>query len=324
MLFVDNQNTGPFFNLALEEYFQKRTDLHDDILILWRNEPTIVVGRHQDTANEIHEEYVKENHIQVVRRNSGGGAVYHDLGNLNFSVIQSADRTGGFEDFAAPVIRCLRGLGVEAEFNGRNDILVEGRKFSGNAQYIHRGRILHHGTILFSSDLQVLTQALNVSHRKIQSKGIPSVRSRVTNLAPYLQGMTIEDFRSKLADEILSGQNGVCYSITDTDVAVTMEIARVKYETHAWNYGEKRVWDRTGELQTSAGNLCLQVETDGNVIMDLSLLGDYFALKPVEELEQQLIGKSLQDDTWLPVDCSEYILGLHPEELHQLMQIVWR
>ena len=278
MLFIDNRNTNPFFNLAMEEYFLKRTDLEDDILLLWQNEPTIVVGKHQDMMAEINEDFIKKHGIHVVRRNSGGGAVYHDLGNLNFSVIETHTASSSFAVFAEPVIRCLGKLGVTAQFSGRNDITVEGQKFSGNAQYIHKGKILHHGTILFSSDLNVLSEALRVNAQKLAAKGVPSIRSRVTNLAPYLSGISLEEFKCRLVDEFLMSGNSGYYELSETDITAANEIMDNKYETTDWNYNGRRNWSKTGHLRCAAGTFCLQVYIEDERIKDIQLSGDYFTI----------------------------------------------
>ena len=193
---IQSPSTDPRFNLALEQYIFDQMPRNRSYLMLWRNDQTIVVGKHQDTFAEINADYVRANQIQVVRRLSGGGAVYHDLGNVNFTFI--ADHTGSdfdFSTFCRPVVKALHSIGVPAEINGRNDMTLDGKKFSGNSQYMKHGRVMHHGTLMFHSDLEVVSQALAVSKDKIESKGLKSVRSRVTNIKPYVQeDITTADF----------------------------------------------------------------------------------------------------------------------------------
>ena len=201
MIKIVNENTDPRINLAVEEYALNYLDPREDYAILWQNEPAVIIGRNQNTVAEVNAPYIKEHGIHVVRRLSGGGAVYHDFGNLNFTFIVDADKTvvSNFEYFTKPVIEALASLGVKAEFSGRNDITIDGQKFSGNAQYWSKDRLLHHGTILYNSDLSVVQEALNVKLDKIQSKGVKSVRSRVTNIFPHLpKPITIDEFKETL------------------------------------------------------------------------------------------------------------------------------
>lgn len=212
MIRIVNDHTDPRINLAVEEYALNYLDPGEEYVILWQNEPTVVIGRNQNTLAEVNGPFIKERGIHVVRRLSGGGAVYHDLGNLNFTFIVDAEkeRVSNFEYFTRPVIQALASLGVQAEFSGRNDITIDGKKFSGNAQYWSKGRLLHHGTILFNSDLAVVQEALNVKVDKLQSKGVKSVRSRVTNIYPYLKTpITIEEFKEVLWQYLIPGRSRI-------------------------------------------------------------------------------------------------------------------
>ena len=177
MLHIINSSTDPYFNLALEEFFLKHSPVDDDLVILWRNTPTVVIGRNQNTSAEINQPFVTKNNINVVRRLSGGGAVYHDLGNLNFTFITTPRAINGhdFSTFTIPIIKTLASLGVKANFTGRNDLTIDGQKFSGNAQYSHRGRLLHHGTLLFDTNLTILAQVLAGPETKYSTPAIPSI-----------------------------------------------------------------------------------------------------------------------------------------------------
>lgn len=189
MISIRNESKDPHFNLALEEYVFYNFDPNEEYVILWQNEPSVIIGRNQNTIEEINAKFIKEHNINVVRRMSGGGAVYHDLGNLNYTFIINSDKDviSNFKKFTEPIVSALAKLGVKAEFSGRNDITIDGKKFSGNAQHYANNRLLHHGTILFNSDLAVVQEALNVKIDKLKSKGVKSVRSRVTNVYPYLK-----------------------------------------------------------------------------------------------------------------------------------------
>ena len=184
MLYINNTSNDPYFNMALDEYVVKHLDPSNDYFYFYINRPTVVIGRNQNTIEEVNLDYVKEHDIIVVRRMSGGGAVYHDMGNINFSFVVDYRKEdfNSMERFAKAIVKALSKFGIMAEFTGRNDITIDRKKFSGNAQYVTRNRILHHGTLLFDSDLSVLSKALNVKPEKIKSKGIKSVKSRVTNI----------------------------------------------------------------------------------------------------------------------------------------------
>ena len=202
MLFIDNENiTDPRVNLAIEEFALKHLDINETYLLFYINEPSIIIGKNQNTVEEINADYVRDEGIHVVRRLSGGGAVYHDLGNLNFSFITKDDGNSfhDFKKFTDPVVKALKKLGVNAELSGRNDILADGKKISGNAQFSTKGRMFSHGTLLFDSEIENVVSALNVRMDKIESKGIKSIRSRVTNIREHLdEDMTMEEFKQTL------------------------------------------------------------------------------------------------------------------------------
>ena len=203
--FIDVKSTDPAFNLALEQYAFDALPRDRSWFLLWRNHNAIVIGRHQNTLAEINEEAVREREVTVVRRLSGGGAVYHDLGNLNFTFIQDAGQAGQLDMglFCRPVAQALQAMGVNAQVNGRNDITIDGRKFSGNSQYIREGRVMHHGTILYSSDLETVGQVLRVDPEKIQAKGVRSVRARVTTVRAHMpRPVPLAQFKARLLEEI--------------------------------------------------------------------------------------------------------------------------
>lgn len=327
MINIINYSTDPYFNLALEEYFLKHQDLNDDVLILWQNEPTIVVGKNQNTYEELNFDYVDKNSIKVVRRMSGGGAVYHDLGNLNYTIIKNDGQLSknDFSFFALPVITCLKKLGVAAIFDGRNDILIEGKKFSGNAQYFYKDKILHHGTLLFSSDLTVLAQALQVKREKYESKGIKSVQSRVVNISACLnEQISLAEFRQALTVSMFgeNEQNIQNYMLSNEDVCLIMEIRNSKYRTWEWNFGQSPSMSYQKEIRFKAGSIALAMEIKDGRINCCKFNGDFFEVKPIEALEKQLIGKRY-DKTELSsmlrtVKISEYIDSLKNEEFEQL------
>lgn len=327
MINIINYSTDPYFNLALEEYFMKQQDLDDDVLILWQNEPTIVVGKNQNTYEELNLDYVDKNNIKVVRRMSGGGAVYHDLGNLNYTIIKNDGQLSknDFSFFALPVITCLNKLGVTAIFDGRNDILIDGKKFSGNAQYFYKNKILHHGTLLYSSDLTVLTQALQVKKQKYESKGIKSVQSRVTNISEYLkEQISLAEFRKALTVSMF-GENEQSiqnYTLSNEDVRLIMEIRNSKYRTWEWNFGQSPSMSYQKEIRFKAGSIALAMEIKDGRINSCKFSGDFFEVKPIEELEKRLISERYDKirltSLLSSVKISEYIYALNNDEFEQL------
>ncbi len=231
MKYIDSKSHDSYFNLALEEYILKNENIEEDIVFLWQNTPTIVVGNNQNTIEEINVPFVKENKIQVVRRLSGGGAVYQDMGNLNFTFIKCLNETSNLDikKFALPVVEALNKLGVPAQLTGRNDISVEGKKISGNAQRLYRNKLLHHGTLLFDTDLEVMVKVLQVGIDKIESKGIKSIRSRVTNIKPYFsQQITIEEFRESILKELFQGKEVNYYYLEEKDLKEINDLVNTK------------------------------------------------------------------------------------------------
>ncbi len=297
---ITNSSTNPHYNLALEEYVLKYLDPQEDFVILWQNRPSIIVGRNQNTVEEINAEYVKKNDISVVRRLSGGGAVYHDSGNLNFTFIvkNDQDSVSNYRKFTKPVIDALNRLGIPAEFSGRNDIAIEGKKFSGNAQYYYRNRLLHHGTLLYNSELTRLQAALQVRADKISSKGIKSVRSRVTNIADYMENVVpIDEFRELLLKYIFEyqQQEPMEYELTEADHQKILEIMNERYMTWNWNFGESPDFHIQKSKRFTGGLLDARFDVHQGKITQFKMYGDFLSRIDVTELENQLIGLSYNE-----------------------------
>jgi len=277
MIFFCNQNTDPAFNLALEEVLA--AEFPGPFFMLWRNRPSIIVGRNQNTAAEINGDFVRENNIDVIRRITGGGAVYHDFGNINYTI--AADRQevphDAFVIYAAPVVEVLRQLGVDAEFSGRNDIVCGGRKISGSAKSVLKGRTLFHGTLLFDTDLSKLSCALRPDAKKISAKGIQSVRSRVMNLREIMPEKTVDDFRlllqEKLQDILGAGK---VEEPPPEYMKMAEKLADEKYRTWEWNYGVAFPYDYEKSGYFAGGTVCVRCRIENNRITGAVFSGDFF------------------------------------------------
>lgn len=295
MILIDNGgHTDPRINLALEEYVLRNFSATDDYLLFYINEPSIIIGRNQNTVEEVNSQYVGEKNIHVVRRVSGGGAVYHDLGNLNFSFITDHDgkSLNNFKKFTAPVIKVLQDLGLDAELQGRNDILVNGKKISGTAQSSTGKRMISHGTLLFDTDLGEVANALNVKLGKIQSKGHKSVRSRVANISEFLRTpLTIEEFRIRLLNGLnMAGEPMPSYSPTSTEWEAVHQLKTEKYDTWDWNYGRSPKFNIRQAKRFPIGEIDLRIFVEKGYITDFRIFGDFFGKEPVAGLEQLMIG----------------------------------
>lgn len=289
MLLINNTSTNAYFNLAMEEYFLKNTN--EDIFMLWRNESAIIVGKNQNTLSEINYEYVKQNKIKVVRRQSGGGAVFHDLGNINFTFISCNDNSfSDFKRFTMPIIDALKNLNIQAEFSGRNDLLIDNQKFSGNAQYNYKNKVMHHGTLLFSSEINDLSSALKVKPSKFIGKSVKSVKSRVTNIANHLeQDMTVLEFKNYLMNFINSKyENNCLYELSEEDINEINKLVEDKYNTWQWNFGHSPKYALNNEIKYPGGNIEFSLNVEKGLIKEIKFFGDFFGKKDVSYIEDLL------------------------------------
>lgn len=317
MKYILSPSTDPYWNLALEQYVFDELDKNYGYFMLWQNDNTIVVGKHQNTAGEVNAEYVKENDIKVVRRLSGGGAVYHDLGNLNYTFIEdSSDKTIDFSRFCVPVVNALESLGVKATLTGRNDMEIDGKKFSGNAMYKKHGRVMQHGTLMYDSNLEILTKALKVSKDKIESKGIKSIRSRVTNIKPHItEEFTVQDFINALRDFMFKENEMEAYELTEDDIKNVNKLRDDVYKTWEWNYGaspkytvlKDRRFDGVGKIEVYMNIVKGKIE-------DIAFHGDYFCSDSPEQLAEILKGKNLEEqeirDAIKDIEINHYFSNL--------------
>lgn len=295
MIYVLNNSDSCFFNHAAEEYLMNNFD--DEVFMLWINKPSILIGRNQNTISELNMDYVLENGIEVVRRLSGGGTVYNDHGNMNFTFISKIDKKdkkveNGFKKFALPVIDALQSLGVDAVFTGRNDIVIDGKKFSGNAQYFQKEKMLHHGTLLFDCDMSKLSLALKSKPIKFKDKAVKSVGGRVTNIKPHLDTpMSLEEFREYLKNYIMDTHNiDHVYEFNEEDLAEIKKIEDLRFKTWEWNYGRLAKYQYENSVKYPSGVIEYNLDVEGGLIKSISIFGDFFGESNISELEKRLVG----------------------------------
>lgn len=322
MLYVINDNTYPPRNFAIEEYLMKDTD--EEVFMLWRNEHTVIIGKNQDAYAEVNMDYLKENNIGLHRRKSGGGAVYHDLNNLQYSYISSkidAKGTESFKLFARPVVDALKSLGLNAEFTGRNDILIDGEKVSGNAQYRNKGRIVHHGTLLFKTDKDAIKGSLYSRPIKFQNKSVKSVESRVGSIDQKVD-MNPEEFMDYLKDYVIDyydiSEDNIL-NIKDLPQEVLDEYTK-PFEADEWNLGRDLSKDHASfSVKYPYGLVEYKLRAKGGIIDSLYIQGDYFESEDVEKLAQVLIGKKLDkkvlEEALDSVEVTDYINGMDKKTL---------
>ncbi|MCX6270372.1 MAG: lipoate--protein ligase [Bacteroidetes bacterium] len=290
MMCVYYRSVDPYFNLATEEYLLK--EFSDEFFTLWRNSPSIIVGKHQNALAEINIDFVKENNIKVVRRLSGGGTVFHDLGNLNFTFIMNGESNQlvDFHKYTLPILDVLQKLDIDARFEGRNDLTIVGRKFSGNAEHVFRNRILHHGTLLFSSVMTDLSAALNVDPMKFQDKAVKSVRSRVTNISEHLKTpLDILAFKDLVMDHIMEMYpDAVLYELTKEDLANIQKLTDEKYSTWEWNFGYSPKYNLQRFVKTEGGKIEFDLDVEGGIIRNVKIFGDFFNTLETSDIEDLL------------------------------------
>ena len=322
MLCIFNNSNDAYFNMAVEEYVF--THFTDDIFMLWRNEPAIIVGLFQNSLAEINLDYVKEKNIKVVRRLTGGGAVFHDLQNLNFTFVESNSK-GNFRTFTQPIIEVLNGIGVDARFEGRNDLMIDGRKFSGNAQCVSNGRMLHHGTLLFDTAMTDMSNALKVNPLKFEDKAVKSVCKRVTNISEHLKSpMTVLQFADLIMKHIMeTRENCQLYEFTDEDLVAINKLRDEKYSTWEWNFGHSPKYSFSKMIRATGGNIEMHLQTEKGIISAVKIYGDFFAKRDVSDFEKLLIGVRHEKDAvanlLAKVNPEDYFMGITGEDILKVM-----
>ena len=328
-LLINRECTDAYANLAFEEYLLKQSPYgDDDVFMLWRNAPSVIIGKNQNAYREINKPFLDENGIKLVRRQTGGGAVFHDLGNVNFTFV-GKDESGelDFSKYALPVARAISALGVKAELNGRNDICVGERKFSGTAQCIERGRVLHHGTLLYDADLSRLSGALRVNSEKLKDKGIRSVESRVTNLKALTGAdFTAEEFMEYIAESYARDFDGeiVKEYVDPSKNDAVKALVNEKYSLFEWNFGASPEFEFSSTKRFPFGTVELNFTSRGGLINDIAFYGDFFGKQDISELCKALTGKRLDGEelkkALSDIRVENYVMGCKADDIISLFE----
>lgn len=321
MLFVENNNTDPYCNHALEEWLMDHTD--EDCFVLWRNQRAILLGKNQNAYNEIDLEYAKAHNIKIVRRITGGGTVFTDEGNVMFTFISNDGRKdfADFQKFTVPIIAALNALGIPAEFSGRNDLTIDGKKFCGNAQCRYKDKVLHHGTLMYNADTSELARALKVREIKLRSKGVSSVQSRVTNISDYMENpMEIEEFRSFVFHHVMEHQEGAHFMrLTPAQWEEVRMKALEKHATDAWIYGKFPQFDIYKETKLPGGIVEVYFNLTENRISKAEIYGDFFSIGDIGDVEKALLGTEYREEpvkqAMMQLDIDTYFKNISVDEL---------
>jgi lipoate-protein ligase A len=298
MLCISAVNNDPWFNLAAEDYLLK--EFTEDIFMLWQSQPSVIIGKHQNTLAEINYNYVKNNNIKVARRLSGGGAVYHDEGNLNFTFILKGKegRLVNFHRYMEPVLKVLRSLSLDAYFEGRNNIMIKDMKISGNAEHTYKQRVLHHGTLLFDTQLDRLKESLKVAPGRYRDKAVQSVRSTVTNIRGYLeQDMDILQFRNIIFRNILESRpNTSVYELSPVDASRINILAQDKYSKWEWVFGYSPAYSLSGIYSNGKREIQFTLYVESGIIKDIDFRGAYVNIKMASELSRIFRGMAHREN----------------------------
>ena len=292
MRYLKNPSTNPYYNMAFDEYCLESLPIDEPVFFLWQNKPAVIVGYNQEVNTEVNLDYLKEKGIDLVRRVTGGGAVYHDLENLNYTIVgRSEDLERDYPEYAALMMKALQALGVPATLSGRNDILVDGKKVSGFAKRVCKNRLMVHGTLMYNVDVDVLTHVLNPSTTKLQSKGIASVRSRVTNLCNYLPELSdIQAFKNRLEEILSNNYSDAEYQLSETDLAHIQRLTDEKFATWEWNYGRSPKATLVHSARLACGTVEIHLTLAENRIASCRFGGDFLGNLPASDIEKALTG----------------------------------
>ena len=330
MIFIEHNNTNPYVNHAIEEYVMGKFD--EECFMMWRNRPCILIGKNQNTRAEINMNYVKEHNLEVVRRMSGGGAIFNDLGTLNFTFISVGENNvfADFSKFTYPIIRALKKLSVNAELSGRNDLTVNDKKFSGNSQYRHKNKILHHGSILFSVNMENLSKSLNASPIKFSDKSVKSVKKRVVNLCECIdRPMTVVEFKNFLMKSIMEECREKCkpvkiYRLSGEDWKKIKKISDNKYVLWQWNYGNLKKFTYFNEKKFKGGIVQVYVNVHRGIIDRINFFGDFFGRGEIKDFENKFVGMRYDESEILKVlESADVEMYMHNIDAGNIIEVMF-
>ncbi len=327
MIYIKNSSTNPYFNLAFEEYFLRYVDLDDTIFSLWRNKPSVVIGKHQNTFKEINHKFVSEHNILVARRITGGGTVYHDFGNLNFTLITKVDHFDimDIKAYIIPIVQVLNKMGINAQLSERNSITIDGKKISGTAEAFTNKKLLCHGTLLFDTDINALNKALKVEEEKIESKSVKSVPGEVANIKDFLnKKYDILNFENEILTQISSDIPFREYSLNENDIKNIKKLAKEKFSIWNWIYGESPPFTIRNTKKFPFGNITFSADIErGAVVKKICFKGDIINFSNISYIEELLRGKKFERNTFKKIlkniKISKYFRNITLDEVLSLL-----
>jgi lipoate-protein ligase A len=320
MIYIDTQSTDPCYNFALEEYFCTQNGQEETVFLLWQTQPTVMLGNFQNSYKELNLQAIKRDQVHVVRRNTGGGTIYTDLGGFQFSfIMKGVTEMIDFGQYMDPIIAALAELGIAAEYNSRNDLAIDGKKISGNAQCTKGAYTLHHGSLLYATDFSKMGEYLKPPAYKIKAKGIKSVRERTTNISEHLpEAWTAEEFKQRLIQSILK-QGAATYTLSTKDHQAIEQLAQAKFRSWEWTFGKNPKFTLEKEKQCVGGHIEISLVIEEGRITACQMNGDFFASNGVKKLEDLLVGERFErariKERLLEIEIEKIIYQVTAEEL---------